>query len=75
MPLFGYVAVALLVPHILLDTFFVGIISAVVYSAIMSAIFLHLRADIFNTGTFIITTLAFNYWLFSNVAPFIGALT
>ena len=75
MPLIGYVVVALIIPHIMfLDLFVLGLLSAIIYAVIMSLLFLHLRADIFNTATFAITTIAFNWWLFSNVAPFIVSL-
>lgn len=75
LPLIGYVIVALIIPHIMfLDLFGLGVVSAIIYAVIMSLLFLHLRADIFNTATFAITTIAFNWWLFSNVAPFVVAL-
>ena len=74
-PLIGYVLVALIIPHILfLDLFVLGVVSAIIYAVIMSLLFLHLRADIFNTATFAITTIVFNWWLFNNVAPFVVAL-
>ncbi|MCK4968058.1 MAG: hypothetical protein KAS12_03295 [Candidatus Aenigmarchaeota archaeon] len=75
MPLIGYVAVAIMVPYIAgLEIFILGIICTIVYSIIMSLIFLHLRADIFNTATFVITTILFNWWLFKNLAPIITAI-
>ena len=75
MPLIGYVVVALIIPHIMfLDLFILGVLAATIYAVVMSLIFLHLRADIFNTATFAITTIVFNWWLFSNIAPFIVAL-
>ncbi|MCK4550375.1 MAG: hypothetical protein KAT91_00300 [Candidatus Aenigmarchaeota archaeon] len=74
-PLFGYIAIALITPYLLsLNLLFLGILCALIYATIMSLIFLHLRADIFNTATFFITTILFNYWAFKNIAPFLVSL-
>lgn len=74
-PLFGYIAIALIVPYLLsLNLLFLGILSALIYAIMMSLIFLHLRADIFNTATFFTTTILFNYWAFKNIAPFLVSL-
>lgn len=68
-PAIGYIVVALLVPFFSgMQLFTIGMILTLVYSIMMSVAFWFLMHCSTNTLTFLISSLAFNYWLFTNYA-------
>ncbi len=75
-PLLGYVAVSLLIPMMpFSDIFNIGVILALIYAVMMSVIFWFIMHSPFDTATFLVTSLAFNYWLFLNyAAPLLSLL-
>lgn len=69
MPDVGYLIVGLSLTFFSgTSIFYTGIISALIYAITMSVIFWFIMQNAPNTLTFLVTTIAFNYWLFSNYA-------
>lgn len=70
-PLLGYITVgALLMAIPATNIIYTGMLMTVIYSVMMSVIFWFIMHCVSSTMTFLITSLAFNYWLFSNYATF-----
>jgi len=74
-PPLGYVIIGLLVLPLGYNIFITGMIAAVIYMVIMIAVYsLIYGFQIFDNTIYVVTTLAFNYFLFSSFAPFALAM-
>lgn len=70
-PLLGYITVGLLLLAFpATNIFYAGMAMALAYSIMMSIIFWFIMQSVFNTITFLITSIAFNYWLFSSYSGY-----
>ncbi len=70
-PISGYIMVGLLLmvmPSI--SVFYLGIIMTLIYTIMMVVIFWPVMNSLHNTVTFLLTSIAFNYWLFNNYASY-----